>query len=136
MVTCIQDTRLFNFDRCTGLLSNPKILPISNDSLAGFGTCFSPNSKYLYASSWNTIYQFNTDTSDILASKKVIAINDTFASPQHPFYTDFWYMYLAANGKIYITSGSSVFDLHYINYPDSSGLASDVHLHDLNLPDI
>ena len=43
-------------------------------------------------------------------------------------------MYLAANGKIYISSGSSVVDLHYINYPDSAGMACDVHLHDLHLP--
>jgi len=42
-------------------------------------------------------------------------------------------MYLAANGKIYITSGSSVVDLHYINYPDSAGMTCDVRLHDLHL---
>jgi hypothetical protein len=48
--------------------------------------------------------------------------------------TNFWFMYLAANGKIYISSGNGVVDYHYISYPDSAGMACDVHLHDLHLP--
>ena len=42
-------------------------------------------------------------------------------------------MYLAANGKIYITSGSSVQHLHEMNYPDSAGVACDVQQHALDL---
>jgi len=127
------DVRIFDFDRCTGMFSNETLIPLNTDSVAGFGIAFSPNSKYLYASSWHTIYQLNVDTTNVPASLKVVAINDTFASPSPPFFTDFWEMYLAANGKIYITSGSSVVDLHYINYPDSAGMTCDVRLHDLHL---
>jgi len=43
-------------------------------------------------------------------------------------------MYLAANGKIYISSGNGVIDLHYINYPDSAGMACSVQQHALHLP--
>ena len=43
-------------------------------------------------------------------------------------------MYPASDGKIYIASQSAVVDLHYINYPDSGGLACDVHLHSLHIP--
>jgi hypothetical protein len=131
--TFYHDVRVFDFDRCTGMFSNGILIPLNADSLSGWGIAFSPNSKYLYASSWQTIYQLNVDTSNIPASLKVVAVNDTFASPSPPFYTDFWEMYLAANGKIYVTSGSSVVDLHYINYPDSAGMTSDVRLHDLHL---
>lgn len=127
-----QDIRLFDFDRCLGNFTFNSIAYLP-DSVGGFGVAFSPNSQYLYASSWHTIYQLNVDTTNVPASLKVVAINDTFASPSPPFYTDFWMIYLAANGKIYITSGSSVVDLHYINYPDSAGMACDVHLHDLHL---
>jgi hypothetical protein len=42
-------------------------------------------------------------------------------------------MYLAANGKIYITSGSSVQHLHEMNYPDSAGVACDVQQHAIDL---
>jgi hypothetical protein len=38
-------------------------------------------------------------------------------------------MYLAADGKIYITSGSSVRHFSTINYPDSAGSACDVQQH-------
>lgn len=43
-------------------------------------------------------------------------------------------MYLAANGKIYISSGNGVIDMHYINYPDSGGMSCDVQQHALHLP--
>ncbi|MBK6642337.1 MAG: hypothetical protein IPG39_14480 [Bacteroidetes bacterium] len=43
-------------------------------------------------------------------------------------------MHLAADGKIYITSGNSVIDMHYINHPDSAGIACDVQQHALPLP--
>ncbi|MCO5288440.1 MAG: T9SS type A sorting domain-containing protein [Bacteroidetes bacterium] len=127
------DVRIFDFDRCSGIFSNETLVPLTADSIAGFGIAFSPDSKYLYVSSWQTIYQLNVDTINVPASLKVVAVNDTFLSPSFPFYTDFWTMYLAANGKIYITSGSSVVDLHYINYPDSADTACDVHLHDFHL---
>mgnify|MGYP003536808058 FL=1 len=131
--TAFHDVRLFNFDRCSGNFTGLEYVAL-NDSATGFGLAFSPDSKYLYNASFQRIYQFNTDTSDIAASKTTVAVNDGYYSPIPPFQTDFWWMYLAANGKIYISSGSSVVDFHYINYPDSAGLGCDVHLHDLHLP--
>ncbi len=123
--------RLFDFDRCTGTFSNGNVIQWQ-DSQPGLGISFSSNSKYLYATNFNKIYQVNTDSSNIGASLQMVALNDSFLSPY--FQTDFWVMYLAANGKIYISSGSSVIDLHYINYPDNGGLACDVHQHALHLP--
>ncbi|MBK9319738.1 MAG: T9SS type A sorting domain-containing protein [Bacteroidetes bacterium] len=35
---------------------------------------------------------------------------------------------------IYISSGSSVIDLHYINYPDSDGVDCDIQQHAIHLP--
>ncbi|KXK45153.1 MAG: legume lectin beta domain-containing protein [Bacteroidetes bacterium OLB10] len=131
--TAFHDVRLFNFDRCTGNFTGLAYIAL-NDSSTGFGLAFSPDSKYLYNSSFQRIYQFNTDTSDIAASKTIVAVNDGYYSPVPPYQSDFWLMYLAANGKIYISSGNSVIDLHYINFPDSTGMACDVHLHDLHLP--
>jgi hypothetical protein len=127
-----QDVRLFDFDRCSGNFTFNTIAYLP-DSVGGVGTVFSPDSRYLYASSWKRIYQLDTYSTNVPASMQLVAVNDIFPSPSPPFYTDFWLMYLAANGKIYITSGSSVVDLHYINEPDSSGTNCDIHLHDLHL---
>ncbi len=127
-----QDIRLFDFNRCDGNFTFNSIAYLP-DSVGGLGVAFSPNSQYLYVSSWKRIYQLDTYSANVSASMQLVATNDTFLSPSPPFYTDFWEMYLAANGKIYITSGSSVVDLHYINYPDSADTVCDVHLHDLHL---
>jgi hypothetical protein len=79
------------------------------------------------------IFQLNTDTSDIQASLKIVAVNDTFYSPSPPFQTDFWLSYLAANGKIYITSGSSVQHHHIIDKPNLPDTLCDVQQHALDL---
>lgn len=128
------EVRIFDFDRCTGLLANPQIISWPSQ-FGSLGLSFSSNSKYLYTvSDFDTIYQMNTDTSNIQTTMQVVAINDGYYSPQPPFQTDFWTMYLASNGKIILSSGSGVVDLHYISFPDSSGIACDVQLHALPMP--
>lgn len=120
---------LFDFDRCSGLFFNTHIIDIS-DGFVGFGLAFSSNSNYVYATSVHKVFQIDVNSLMI----DTVAINDTFYSPQpNGFLTDFLLMYLAANGKIYITSGNSVQHLHFINYPDSAGVACDVQQHAINL---
>ncbi len=125
--------RLFDFNRCTGMFSNTNVISFVEPNV-GLGTAFSSNSKYLYVSTTEKILQFNTDTTNVAASIDTVAINDGYAFPYPSLRTDFWMMYLAANGKIYLNSGSSVIDLHYINFPDSAGIACDVQQHALHLP--
>jgi len=125
--------RLFNFDRCSGMFSNATILSFT-ETQPGLGLSFSANSKNLYVSTVRKIIQFNVDTNNVQASLDTVAVYDGYCFPFNFLCTDFWVMYLAANGKIYVSSGNSVIDLHYINYPDSSGLACDVQQHALPLP--
>ena len=127
------DLRLFSFDRCTGNFSDSLLINLT-DTYPGLGTAFSPNSQYLYCSSTHNIYQFNVDTTNVIASLKTVAVNDNYYSPVPPLQTDFWLMYLAANGKIYLSSGNGVLDLHFIDFPDSSGQACSVQQHALHLP--
>ncbi len=127
------EIRLFDFDRCTGMFSNAQLL-VFNDSVIGLGLSFSPNSKYLYFSTFKKIFQLNTDTTDVASSIDTVAINDGYAFPYNFTRTDFFLMYLAANGKIYISSGNSTIDFHYIDQPDSEGLACNVMQHALRLP--
>lgn len=125
--------RIFDFDRCSGTFTNG--LEISfNEPLGGVGIAFSSNSKTLYVTNFDKIYQLNIDTIDIAASMDTVAINDGYFSPVPPFQTNFWMTYRAANGKIYISSGNGVIDMHFINYPDSDGIACDVQQHAIRLP--
>jgi hypothetical protein len=94
---------------------------------------FSPSGKYIYACTSTRIFQFDTDNLNV----DTVAVYDGFISPPGDpcCATSFWNMYLAANGKIYVTSGSSVQHLTVINYPDSAGLACDVQQHSIDLVD-
>jgi hypothetical protein len=126
------DVRLFNFDRCSGLFSDYINMPL-NDGYIGFATAFSSNSKYLYTCSTNHIFQINTDTSSIASSFDSVATNDGFYSPFPNLLDNFWLMNTGPDGKIYITAGNSVVDLHYINLPDSDGVACNVRQHAINM---
>jgi len=125
--------QLFDFNRCNGFFSLDTIIDFT-DGNAAFATAFSPNSKYLYFSTTERIFQIDTDTSNIGVTYQLVALNDTFQSAPPNFFTNFYLMYLATNGKIYISSTSSVLHLHEMNYPDSIGTASDVQLHNILLP--
>ena len=123
-------TFIADFDRCLGLFSNTRIF---NFYPSGYlwGFAFSPNSKLAYANTTGRIFQLNIDSMTI----DTIALYDGFISgaPPNCCQTSFAFEYLAANGKIYLTSGSGVQHLHEINYPDSTGLACDVQQHAINL---
>ena len=127
------EIRVSDFDRCTGMFNNSRRM-VFIDSITGAGLSFSPNSQYLYYDTFKKIYQLNTDTINIGASLDTVASYDGYAYPYNFMQTDFWDMYLAANGKIYITSGNGVIDLHCISAPDSEGIACNVLQHSLRLP--
>ncbi len=127
------DIEIFNFNRCTGILSNPAHIAI-NDSATGVGIAFSPNSQFLYVSSLRYVYQFDVTSTNIPATQTTVALWDGFYSPNPPFGTYFDIAQLAPDGKIYIGTGNSTLHLHVINQPDSAGLACDLVQHGVSLP--
>jgi hypothetical protein len=123
-------TFVADFDRCSGQFSNTRIFNFF-PSGPFWGFSFSPNSKLAYANTSARIFQLNLDSMSI----DTLATYDGFISgaPPNCCQTSFMFEYLAANGKIYLTSGNGVQHLHEINYPDSAGLACDVNQHAINL---
>jgi hypothetical protein len=124
------EVRLLDFDRCSGIFSNPRTIDVADGNI-GWGLAFSPSGKFIYACSSIHIFQIDTDN----LSVDTVATYDGFVSPvgSSCCATTFWNMYLAANGKIYVTSGSGVQHIHEINYPDSAGIACDVQQHAIDL---
>jgi hypothetical protein len=47
---------LFDFDRCSGRFSNPRYLEYRNPKIIETGLAFSPNSRFLYATTGNELY--------------------------------------------------------------------------------
>lgn len=132
----VNDLNIFDFDRCSGELSNPLHITItdaSDTSITAGGLAFSPNSRFLYVSSWDRVYQFDTWASDIVASKIVVATCDGFELHGGQS-TDFYMAQLGPDGRIYISSLNQVNMLHVIDKPDLPGLACDVRQHGLITP--
>jgi type IX secretion system substrate protein len=113
-----------DFDRCSGMFSNTQTVQLTNDSFLP-GLALSPSGQYAYTCDINYIFQINTSTLAV----DTVATYDGFYYPIPGAATTFFNMFLAANGKIYITSASSVQHIHEMNYPDSAGTACDVQQH-------
>jgi hypothetical protein len=110
--------KIYDFNRCNGILSNYRGKFITNH-IAG-STSFSPNSRYLYISNLDTLWQFDMQATDIFMSQTFIAKADSFA---------FWWHWLAPDGKIYIVGSQLGRKLHVINNPDMPGQACDFQQH-------
>jgi len=129
---------IFDFDRCTGLLTNHRKKQFSNIDAAG-GVAVSPNSRYLYYIAYQRIYQYDLWTDDILASEFTVAVYDGYQEPilcfdNLAFNTHFYLGQLAPDGRIYINNTNGVRSLHVIENPDEPGEACQVKQHSFWLP--
>ena len=125
---------IFDFDRCTGLLSNPIQYPHFrvDTFLNYFGICFSPNENYLYWCNLDSVFQYDLSTN--LSTN--VAVFDSSLVPAWgvPFMSSFKfaYMQMGPEGRIYI--GTVINYLNYIDKPDIGGIACDVHKLEIVLP--
>jgi hypothetical protein len=123
---------LYQFDRCSGLFSQPLIKRLPDPARFG-GVSFLPNNQLMYVSYTDTIYQYQLDAPDIFASQTVVAEYDGFRD-EFGNYTNFGIAQIAPNNRIYISPFFGLSHLHYIKYPDSIGLACQVKQHGIKTP--
>ncbi len=126
---CMGANELFyaDFDRCTGLLSHPKVLPIANhgfspsDSTLDIwpaGVCFSPSGELLYVVKGYNIFQLDLNNADLSSAWYHIAnLDTTWAAFQG------WSCaYLGPDNKMYIGNWNGLgAAMSYIEYPDIIG---------------
>jgi hypothetical protein len=124
--------RIYDFDRCTGLLSNYRTKFITNNTAGSLS--FSPNSRFLYITKPDTLWQFDMQASDVLNSQTFIAAYDGYTDSLLGFGNGFWYHWLGPDGKIYMSATSSSRVLHVINNPDEPGLACNFQQHSVYFP--
>ena len=130
----------YEFDRCSGGMSNYNRHILSTNGVGSRGgVAFSPNSRFMYVAMEETIYQFDMEAEDIVASKTIVATYDghidSSLDSTSMIETKFNLMQLAPNGKIYITvPWTRSRHLHVIDQPDSLGVACNVIQRAVELP--
>lgn len=123
---------IFDFDRCTGTLSNPlESGPLSDPVRVGCGAGVSVDSRFLYVSNVTHLYQFDLWDPDILSTQILI---DTFDGYINPFPTTFYQMLLAPDGKLYMFSTNGVKSIHVIHHSERSGVTCGFKQHGIELP--
>ena len=125
--------QLFNFDRCSGTFSCPVALPFPEDNFSPMGLSFSPNGRFLYASTRDKLYQFDCAAKNIQNSKILIAEYDGFTDPA-PITINFYQHRLAPDGKVYMSGTNGAHYLHVINNPDEKGIACNFIQRGADLP--
>lgn len=119
------DLDIFDFDRCTGLFSNPLHIAIQDsidntNALGGCGVAISPSNQFLYVASLINLYQFDLWATNIAMSKDTVAISDGFYPYSPAIRTIFGFLQLAPDNKIYGYANSTGY-LHIIDSPDVFG---------------
>lgn len=125
--------QLFDFDRCSGKLSNTlQLKTFVNPEIKLASIAVSPNSRFLYLNDYTRIWQYDLEHINKPGYIDTIGIWDGYFY-QDVFTTGFYQMALADNGKIYLSCYSSNIYLHVINNPNEKGLSSRFKLRDLIL---
>jgi hypothetical protein len=125
---------LFDFDRATGELANFQQFYVDTTLGALFGhIAFSPNSRYVYVANPIALYQFDTEATDITATKVLVGEYDGYKY-KDVLPTYFNQMQLGPDCKIYMATQSSSNTLHVIHSPNEKGTACDFRQHEFILP--
>ncbi len=129
----VEGLLLYDFDREQGSLANEQHIPWSMGAgNSGRESCeWSPNSRFLYLTQPDTLWQLDTRVVPLEDGLEFIAehngVND-------PLSTAFFRTTLGPDCRIYIRSGSSTNTFHVINKPDEKGVACDLVQQGIRLP--
>lgn len=127
--------QIFDFDRCSGTLSNSKRIYNEEMHVNGLGFIeLSADNHYLYLSSIYKIWQYDLTSSNIMATEKVIGVWDT-TYYHNLFSTALYTLCRAPDDQIYASCYSSNVYLHKISFPNRNGDSCDFRLRALTLPE-
>jgi len=114
----------FDFNKTTGVVSNPITVNVTDDStppfLRKYGACFSPDGSKFYYTNMNSVYQLDlsTYTSAAIASS-ITLIYSPLLEPNNNYC---FQIEEAPNNRLYVAIGNTA-RLDEISNPNSLGLA-------------
>ncbi len=124
---------IYDFDRTDGRFSNERVLITSDGNSGSFSSVeFSPNSRFIYLSNTDSLFQVDLREPDLEDGKILI---DTYRdNPLDQFGTRFFKSALGPDCRVYIRGGSSSKFMHVIHKPDEKGLACDFEMRGIVFP--
>ena len=117
---------IMDFDRSTGIFSNFKNLPTTQEGLFN-GASFSPNGRFIYMGNGPSLYQVDLDDDTLRAD--LIAEWDGFIGNNLGQPTYFGMMQTGPDCRIYMLTSYCLEYMHIIMKPDEKGTACDVRQH-------
>ncbi len=124
---------IYDFDNETGVLNSREQIYFPDDDFhVQSGATISPNSRFLYASAREHLYQFDLFADTIDNTRELVGIWDGTQDPQS---TIFHQSMLAPDGKIYITSWSTTSSLHIVHEPNKKGQLCRLEQRGLRFPE-
>jgi len=110
---------LYDFDNDTGMLSNFRMIE-TPDLDKMFGLVFSPNSRFIYISTKDDIYQIDLEEPD--TSQAIVFIGNAETFDQYGWVVGASLMTLGPDCRIYVSPGSSSNAIHVIHNPNEKGV--------------
>ncbi len=125
--------RLYDFDRCSGQLSNLRIVPFQ-EPLHSFYAAFSPDSRFLYLSRPGWVWSLDLQAVDLSASYDSVAAWEINVYPTFPWYTGYGLNQLGPDGKIYYSNWTGTQAMNVMHRPGLPGDAADCEEEGMALP--
>jgi hypothetical protein len=128
------DLRIFDFDRCSGTLSNPMYIGIqgNGDNQIFSGLAFSGDGHFLYAAENYRLLQFDMWAANIPESKTIVAEKESL--PACSLGGTIAYMELAPDGRIYSRPLNGQSCMHRMQFPERPGIACNFQQHYYQFP--
>lgn len=129
-VTCngLNNVFLADFDRLTGIFSNPKFIPlppvlnhpnVTTYDSSSRGVCFSPNSQFIYVTRSANIQQYDLLDTNAATQWYHVANLDTSIA----WFVQYSNLYLGPDNKVYVGNiGSITSSMSYIDSPSIKGV--------------
>ena len=116
--------RLYDFDRCSGLLSKLRIITYQ-EPLHSFYAAFSPGNRFLYLSRPGWVWSLDLQAPDLSASYDTVAHWELNFYPSYPWATAYGLNQLGPDRKVYWSNYGASQAMNMLHRPNLPGDAAD-----------
>lgn len=126
--------RRYDFDRCTGTVSNESTITFPGIAPTASSVSYSPNGRFLYYAQWwgRNLYQLDLENLTDPILPDTLAVWDGLYDPGPPFEVSYGQTHRASDGKIYLLTNTTY--AHYIARPNFKGQACRFFNQSIRLP--